>query len=213
MPVSTPEQFGHFFENLPKWDGDDDRFKIVLPRSSPQPFYRDDLARDPEKVPKAIADAFKACRKGKAPWPLFISGDAGGGKSRFALLVNDWYGGIVSDFANIVDEYRLCKCGELRDERYENAPIMREASYRQRMREFSLVVVDDIGQRDDSDHARETLMMILNEREGPHPTVLISNLPLSKLSALYDDRVASRMAAGTVVSVHGTDMRLDRVKS
>lgn len=211
MTASTdPDSMGDFLRGLPEWDGTDDRFFRISPKANAVCYYRPELDREPSMVPKQMADAFRACRTGKAPWPLFVSSDAGGGKTRFGLLVSDWYGGIMADFATIVDEYRLCKCGELHDELYENRPLIRETAYRKRMRDHRIVVVDDIGQRDVSDHARETLMLILNEREGPHPTVLISNLPLSQLSALYDDRVASRMAAGTVIGVNGVDMRIDR---
>jgi hypothetical protein len=65
-----------------------------------------------------------------------------------------------------------------------------------------LVVLDEIGSRTPSDFAYETVKRVLDEREG-RPLVVVSNLALEAITRLYDDRVASRLAAGTVVEVVG----------
>jgi len=73
----------------------------------------------------------------------------------------------------------------------------------------NLIVLDEIGSRSQvSDHHYETLKRALDDCEG-RPLVLISNHDLETLERIYDDRIASRIAAGTIVQLNG-DRRLQR---
>lgn len=71
-----------------------------------------------------------------------------------------------------------------------------------------LVVVDELGSRDRvSDHHYECVKRIIDERQG-QPLALASNHDIEALARLYDDRIASRIAAGTVLGLDGDDRRL-----
>jgi DNA replication protein DnaC len=71
-----------------------------------------------------------------------------------------------------------------------------------------LVVLDEIGCRDAvSDFRYETTKRVIDARRGK-PLVCISNLSLGELVGLYDDRISSRLAEGTVFCLDGDDRRL-----
>ena len=78
------------------------------------------------------------------------------------------------------------------------------------VRSTALVVVDDLGARDRvSDHAYETLKKVLDSREG-RPLIALSNARLSELARVYDDRIASRLSAGTLIALDEPDQRLKK---
>jgi chromosomal replication initiation ATPase DnaA len=69
------------------------------------------------------------------------------------------------------------------------------------IRKARIVVLDELGGRTQTtDHHYEAVKMVLDEREG-QPLILITNLIPADLAAVYDDRIASRCAAGTVVDL------------
>ena len=69
---------------------------------------------------------------------------------------------------------------------------------------------DDLGARDRvSDHAYETLKKVLDSREG-RPLIALSNARLSELARVYDDRIASRLSAGTLIALDEPDQRLKK---
>lgn len=71
----------------------------------------------------------------------------------------------------------------------------------------NLIVLDELGCRGlVSDHHYEAVKRLLDERHGK-PLIVIANTDLAGIERLYDDRVASRLSAGTVVSVAGKDRR------
>jgi hypothetical protein len=73
-----------------------------------------------------------------------------------------------------------------------------------------LVVLDEVGSRSSvSDHHYEQVKRLIDVREGK-PLVVCSNLSLPELLSVYDDRIISRLAGGTVVCVHGPDRRVAR---
>ncbi len=166
------------------------------------------LERNPKRVSRNLADAFKAARM-DGTWPLLVWGDAGTGKSRFALIVHDWYGGKFYDFHDLVGDYQLCRLGDLYDEDHINRPKIHDRRFWEMIGEYRIVIVDEIGMRKDTDHSRECLTRLLNTRECK-PLLLISNLSPEEIAAHYDDRIASRMCSGKVVRVYGDDMRLGK---
>lgn len=170
---------------------------------------------DPKQMPPLIAKAFHDCRVGIAPWPLFIYGGVGCGKSRFALLAHYFYGGKRYEFSELVGDYRLCKLGDFEHEYGDvghTSPRATERTFRRMLELTRILIVDDIGASgNDSAHTRETLMLALNARVGGKPAVFISNLSPTELASMYDDRVASRMMEGTVCNMkNATDLRVTR---
>jgi DNA replication protein DnaC len=78
-----------------------------------------------------------------------------------------------------------------------------------RQRSSSLIVLDDLGLRGRASDAQyDALQKFLLMRQD-RPTVITSNLDLDRLAGVYDDRTASRIAAGTVVEIGGPDRRID----
>jgi DNA replication protein DnaC len=76
-------------------------------------------------------------------------------------------------------------------------------------RSTTLTVLDELGAREKvSDYCYETTKLAIDRREGK-ACVFISNIGLEQIEAVYDDRIASRLSAGTVVSLDGDDRRLD----
>ena len=63
-----------------------------------------------------------------------------------------------------------------------------------------------VGDAPVSDHHYETIKRCIDDRHGK-PLVCISNLNMKELAGVYDDRVASRISAGTIVVTEG-DRRL-----
>lgn len=148
------------------------------------------------------------CAAGRSPWPLFAHGPAGCGKTCAALCLLDHAGGLYFTAASLSQAVSDAMFGRLLSPREK-----REVSATQLWSEVAttpLVVLDEIGGRGSvSDHHYDCVKRLLDEREG-RPTLCLSNLSLGELAKLYDDRVASRLAAGTVVVLQGVDRRLSR---
>lgn len=133
------------------------------------------------------------------PWPLVLLGPAGLGKSSAALCLLDVAGGWYFEMSELCEIFIHAQ---------QRAIEMTTRSLWERLEKTSLVVVDDMGAREKvSDHHYEIAKRLLDKREN-HPLVCISNHNLERLSQLYDDRLASRLAYGTVLTIAGKDRRL-----
>jgi DNA replication protein DnaC len=157
-----------------------------------------------------LAAAMRACVTGEAPWPLFAFGGAGVGKTCAALYLCDRVHGpcMYRDYAALCEELRQAKMGELwTSGTHEDSRVWPEDVWG-RWAAAALAVLDEIGTRNVvTDHQYETLKTALDRRER-RPLVLLSNLQLDDIARVFDDRIASRCAAGTVVHVVGPDQRL-----
>jgi len=151
---------------------------------------------------------------GSAPWPLTILGSIGSGKTCAALALCDHvYGSIYETFRGHCDVVRMAQEGK--SDWYENGrggkttPTQVWNGYRQ----APLVVLDEIGSREKvSDFQYDCLYDMLEVREY-RPLILVSNLDLQGLSRVFDERITSRIIAGTVVLIEGPDQRDPRSKS
>ena len=92
-------------------------------------------------------------------------------------------------------------CGRLRSEE----GILEEIA------ETTLLCLDDIGLRSPSDAAYDILHAVMTARRR-NPTVITGNLSPVQLAKLYDDRIASRLAQGTVLELCGADRRLETTR-
>ena len=62
-----------------------------------------------------------------------------------------------------------------------------------------MTVLDELGTRQQvSDFQYEVTKKAIDTREG-RPAIVISNLSLTALAKVYDDRIAARLSEGTVV--------------
>lgn len=78
-----------------------------------------------------------------------------------------------------------------------------------RLQNVGLVVIDEIGTREATAHRYDAFRDVLEIRKGK-PLILTGNLDpkTSKIAEVYDERIQSRIAAGVLLEVKGTDKRL-----
>lgn len=161
-----------------------------------------EVPRDRARIPSVLAAALRDCSEGRSPWPLFAHGPAGVGKTCAGLYLCDRVarGSVVfTDFAGM--------CGRMADAKNGRDTLTAEQLWR-RWAGNGLCVLDEIGLRDTvSDHVYEVAQRAIDLRAGK-PLLVLSNLDLNALARVFDDRVASRLASGTVVHVDGPDQRL-----
>ncbi len=177
-------------------------------QSNPRKIILPDIERSRDRIAPDLRDAINGVITGKNPWPLFVFGPAGTGKTFAALCLCDAVGGgciyktVTELAANVVEAGK----GELFDP-YNGQRISPER-YWQEWRESKLVVLDELGTRQKvSDWNYECAKRGIDNREGK-PIILISNVGPDDLEALYDQRIASRCCAGTVVELVGEDRRI-----
>jgi len=167
---------------------------------------RPHIPRDIDLILPEIRAVIRECTRGLAPWPLLICGQVGIGKTRAALAVHDWYGGMFWEFATLVRDFGLSKGGMLFDMAHIYAPKIYQQEFWRRISDAALVIVDEIGAKQQTDHSHEALMTLCGIREC-RPLMMLTNLLPSEIETAYDDRAASRMTAGTVCVVRGDDRR------
>ncbi len=181
-------------------------------RLDPKPQARHLLTvpRKAALVPPPLREAFGALTRAKAPWPLFVAGPPGTGKTCAALVLLDHAGGEYHTAAGLCEALIRSAAGRLEWSHLGRGGTLWPEQFWKQLAAAPLVVLDELGARDRvSDHHYEAVKRVLDERHG-RPLVLLSNLDLAALERLYDDRLASRMAAGTVVRLDGPDRRIER---
>jgi len=138
----------------------------------------------------------------RQPWPLFLFGPTGGGKTALCLCLREHYAGWYVDLASL--------CGFLigvqRGEQYWPGPTGGRifiADFWRRWRCAAVTIVDEIALRQQpSDFEYEVLKKAIDEREGK-PAVFVSNLDIDGIMNVYDARIADRLAAGTALELTG----------
>lgn len=169
------------------------------------------VSRSAAMIDKGLSGKIGECVAGESPWPLFVNGPAGTGKTCAALSLLDFleFGGgkyitaaqLAIDLIELMHG-RLSWYVEGRGGQYSTRQFWDEYA------NAPLVVLDEIGCRDKvTDHQYEGVKRLLDERSG-RPLMILSNHDLETLARLYDDRIASRIAGGTVVLLGGADRRL-----
>lgn len=154
-------------------------------------------------VPDRIAEAIRDLAKHGTPWPIVLVGRTGGGKTCAALCAIDHFGGWYTELADFSELILRSRHGDLRADggyQYTEADVWRQWT------EANLAVIDEIGLRTPTDNQFETLKRMLDRREHA-PLIVISNFRLPDLARVYDDRIVSRLACGTVIETT-TDRRL-----
>jgi len=159
-----------------------------------------EIKRSMSLVDSQLRDVLRDLANGVRPWPLLLTGAAGGGKTFAALS--------LCDFVQTAGFWTLeTACDAILARGDEKARLIREARVK------NLLVLDEIGIRDRTgDLERTTLKRILDLREQlqGRRTVVISNRTPSELAAVYDDPIVSRLACGTRFTLDGADRRMKR---
>jgi len=156
---------------------------------------------DRDHIPAVLRKTINGVRLGSLPWPLVILGEAGSGKTCAALLMLDaWRTGFFSTCSDW--SWRMAEA-KFRRLTSSLGYLISDAELWRDWERAKLAVLDDLGTREKpTDHQYETLLRSIDLRQN-QPTVYISNQSLADLSRCYDDRIASRLKAGTVVTVTG----------
>ncbi|MDM8008614.1 MAG: hypothetical protein QUV05_20945 [Phycisphaerae bacterium] len=143
----------------------------------------------------------------RAPWPLFIFGGVGTGKTCACLCLLDAAGGgcHFKTFPELCNDIIAAGKGDLWND--NTGYRMSVHDYWHVWRNSRLTVLDEIGARQQvSDFAYETLKLAIDTREGKC-CVFTSNIGPDDLARIYDDRIASRLTTGTVLELGGADRR------
>lgn len=161
-------------------------------------------------IDPALRTAIRAAVLAETPWPLVVHGPAGCGKTCAALCVLDHAGGEYHTAAGLCETIIRAQQGRLEWSHEGRGGMLWPEQFWRKLAAASLVVLDELGSRERvSDHHYECVKRVLDDRAGK-PLIVLSNLGLEKIASLYDDRIASRLAAGTVVRMEGDDRRLQR---
>lgn len=170
------------------------------------------LEREVAGIDRELLSVLMALTLGESRWPLFLNGPAGSGKTCAALwLLDHCRNGKYFTVTELTDALTAMMKGELR-QLCDGQGHYRvyQADYWHRVGHASLVVLDEIGCREKvTDHHYEAVKRVLDVRQGL-PLIVISNLDLAAVAKLYDDRIASRLAGGTVVTLRCEDRRLSK---
>jgi hypothetical protein len=165
-----------------------------------------DVPRRLDQIAPELLDLFGQLCDGMKPWPLFVHGPVGTGKTCAALALADITGGhygTLEEACSAVIQGRyiwwersVCTSDEL--------PVRPEDRF------YRLAIVDEIGERSKiGDLQYTTLKGILDhqEFENRRAGVYLSNLTPSAIASMFDDRIASRLTCGTVFRLAGRDRR------
>lgn len=173
--------------------------------AEPRRRWLPDKPRSLAEIPAALRAAIRQAVAGETPWPLVVLGPAGVGKTCAALCLLDHAGGFYYTARDLAAEFARSMQGRLLT---PGGRVVWPEQLWDELAGAALVVLDELGSVSRvSDHQYECVKKLLDLREGK-PLVVLSNLSTSALSACYDERVVSRLAAGTGLALEGEDRRL-----
>lgn len=152
---------------------------------------------------------FRQLITGHEPWPLFLYGDTGSGKTCAALTLVDHYGGWYTTVDELHGLVQSARAGTLWWPHETGGKISVMGLWRA-WSEVNVAVLDEVGLRKLTEPAAETLKIALDKREFT-PSVVISNFSVEELTkrGLCDARVAGRVACGTAYQLTG-DRRMEQ---
>lgn len=200
-------------EAMPEFDG-----RMALGTKLPRVELMPAKYRRLTEVDSRLLEVFHQLVSGKAKWPLYLYGNAGGGKTCAALALSDvvrWPSydtveGLATALVNgdEVGSYRSL------DRFCEHWPTWdRLDSIRKGEGGWKpgLAILDELGTRQKTtDLHYQALKTFCDDRENCffRVAVYISNLEPEAIARVYDDRVASRVLCGTWFKLGGQDRRM-----
>lgn len=146
---------------------------------------------------------------GAEPWPLMLHGSVGTGKTCAMLCLLDWAGGEYHTVSGLCALMNRSQQGFEEWHHEGRGGKLFPHMIWNRIAKAPLVVLDEIGTRAQVSDAHYEVVKEMIDVRNRKPFAVLSNLGLEQLAALYDDRIASRLAAGTVIEFNGKDRRLE----
>jgi Cdc6-like AAA superfamily ATPase len=149
------------------------------------------MSRSGKRVKPALLETFARLVLGELPWPLFLHGEVGTGKTRAALYFCDCV--VTARYYTAEDIADAIMDGGMPD-----------------MVRYSLVVLDELAERTkSSDLGYQAVKRVLDQRErhNHNVAVIVSNFAPDDLEEAYDGRIVSRLKAGTVFELKAKDRR------
>lgn len=212
----TPAECRCHLENTMAYPSFDDCAELILTPDPGRKRLRLEIPRVRDRIPPALARALADCSGGRSPWPLYVSGGCGAGKTAGAMYLADRAIGrtLYVEAGELSETLRLCKLGQLWAEGTHDRRCVWPDEWWSAWSALALAIVDELGAKaETTDHGYETIKTAIDARKK-RPLVLISNLGLRELARVFDDRIASRIAAGTLVDLAGApDQRItDRLR-
>lgn len=151
-------------------------------------------------------------------WPLVLSGDTGTGKTMAAACLYASYPALP--MWHRADDLLLSMAvgrtgGVQVDQVNEYSEVVRREipfpKFVNRVTSCCCLFLDDLGVRKPTDSMQAALFDLLEWRLGK-PLVITTNLTkAAQIAELFDDRIASRMIAGTRITLRGADRRTMRI--
>ena len=163
----------------------------TLPRRLPKGYEFADWSqvRQAEQVQQML----RAVQR-EAAWPLYIYGNPGSGKTCIAALIYEAF--TRRPMWSRADDFLL---------EYVDRGDGRKA-LQSKVEGTPCLFLDDLGVRPPTPPMLQAIFDVLEMRKG-RPVVIVSNHDLRKLSEIYDERIVSRLSAGTVLEIRGQDRR------
>ena len=173
----------------------------VLPLRHPERRILPGVERRLDLVNPGLLEVFRALVTGQAPWPLYVHGPTGAGKTMAVLCLCD-----IAETACYWPVEDLC------DFIMRESPVEVQGEFR-RVAEKGLAVLDELGQRatiGDLHYSAVKRFADARELHAGRVAIYISNLAPKVFAELYDDRIWSRVLCGTRYELAGDDRRCSR---
>lgn len=154
-----------------------------------------EIPRRLDLVAPQLRSIFRSLVSGERPWPLYLWGQVGTGKTLAALCLCDHVEGSYYRTVSALATNRMARGDDM-----------------DHVGAVELAVLDEIGGRGAGGELIPGVVQDFADYRArqSHVAVYVSNLDVPQIAALFDDRIASRLSCGTVFELTGPDRRRER---